>query len=145
MERLQIETGIKKYEIEDENGDLLGVIRIDPKDLNMLVRCEEVEKNVLALIESVDKIVETEELETAEKKVIEIDEKIKEQLNYLFDYDVSSVIFGNRHCLNTNHGIPFIQRFMDMIIPVVENVVKKENKESRERISKYTKQYGKQS
>lgn len=142
MERLQIETGIKKYEIVDENGDVLGVIRIDPKDFNMYERVEIAGKNIEELMNAAIKIADGDGADLIkETRIVELDEKIKEQLNYLFDYDVSSVIFGNKNCLNLNHSVPFIQRFLDMIIPVVKNVVEEEQKESSERVKKYTSQY----
>lgn len=142
MERLQIETGIKKYEIVDENGDVLGVIRIDPKDFNMYERVEIAEKNIEELMNAAIKIADGDGADLIkETRIVELDEKIKEQLNYLFDYDVSGIIFGNKNCLNLNHGVTFIQRFLDMIIPVIRNVVETESKESAERVGKYTNAY----
>lgn len=143
MEKLKIDSGLKSYEIEDENGRKLGVITIDPKDMNLLARCQTAEKKITELIEKASHIADSEDIEQKEviEKITEIDTEIKKELDYAFDSEVSFVVFGNRHCMNTNRGKTFVERFLDMMLPVIEKETKQERDASNARIKKYTEQY----
>lgn len=142
MEKIKISTNRKEYQICDENDNELGVIKVDVTDFNFFTRTKETE----AVIEKT--LRELEELAAKgisnEDKLIEftkLDEKIKKQLNYMFDYDVSSVVFGNQHCLSLGNGEFFLERFMSAIVPVIKNDIAKEQMKSKQKISKYTKGY----
>lgn len=142
MASIKISTGLKTYDIEDENGNVRGQISFNPSDINLYPRAqrllthfEEYTKEIDALGENVDD----------EAKIItEYDTKLKHELNELFDDEnLSSVVFGNQHCLNTLNGVTFFERFFNAFLPVMERDINAEIKKSQKRISKYTEQVSK--
>lgn len=144
MEKILVNSGKKRYQIVDEYDNELGVIVIDPKDVNLVKRAMTAKDNILAYI---DKAAALSDDAGKEKDVIkeisEIDEMIKKELNTMFGYDISSVVFKETNCLSTLNGVTFIERFLEAISPVLEKEFDKEMKASESRVSKYTARYHK--
>lgn len=145
MARLQINTGTKSYEIEDENGKLLGTITIYPSDFNLGKRVKDAESNILALVETAEQIAndESKSSEDLANDIYELDCKIKGQIDYMFNSNVSETVFNGLNCLNLNNGKYFIERFIEMIVPVITMELESSAKASNNRINKYTSQASK--
>lgn len=142
MQNLVFDEGYKEFTI---NGDENRVIKFNPSDIGMLKRIDEAKNKILEAM-NVDKDIEldnegkpVENLENASKIVRHIDDTIKEQINYIFNYDVSDIVFGNQSPMANIKGIPLYARFMESIKPVIETAMKEENEKSRKRVAKYTK------
>ena len=86
MAVLNINLGLKSYEICDTDGNTVGVIRFNPSDPGMVSRWKEVQEFINGFDEK--------EYNTPEK-IGEADRAIKEKFNYAFGTDVSSVLFQN--------------------------------------------------
>ena len=145
MAKLQINTGAKSYEIEDENGKLLGVITIYPNDFNLGKRAKDAEKNILTLLEKAELIAndESRSNEDIANDIYDLDCKIKEQLDYMFNSNVSETVFKGLNCLNLNKGKYFAERFLEMIVPVITKELEASAKASSNRIDKYSSQASK--
>lgn len=142
MEKIKISTNRKEYQICDENDNELGVIKVDVTDFNFFARTKETEAVVEKTLRELEELAAKEiSNEDNLMEFTKLDEKIKKQLNYMFDYDVSSVVFGNQHCLSLGNGELFLERFMTAIVPVIKNDIAKEQRKSKQKISKYTKGY----
>lgn len=142
MQNLVFDEGYKEFTI---NGDENRVIRFNPSDVAMLKRLNEAKDKILEAM-NVKKDIELDEegkpiesLENASKIVGHIDDTIKEQINYIFNYEVADVVFGNQSPMANINGLPLYVRFMDSIKPVIEKAMKEENEKSRKRVEKYTK------
>ncbi len=143
MERIQIKSTKKQYLIVDQYGNELGVIVIDPSDTNMAKRAEAAKDNILAYINEASQIADDKNEESIIDRIAENDKKIKEEINTIFNYDVSSVIFGDTHCLSTSNGVTFVENFLDAVTPVIEQEFEKEFQAASSRISRYTERYHK--
>ncbi len=143
MERIQIKNTKKQYLIVDQYGNELGVIVIDPSDTNMAKRAETAKDNILAYINEASQIADDKNEESIIDRIAENDKKIKEEINTIFNYDVSSVIFGDTHCLSTSNGVTFVENFLDAVTPVIEQEFEKEFQAASSRISRYTERYHK--
>lgn len=141
MEQIKINSSIKKYQIVDENGDELGVVQVNTTDVNFCDRVKNAEKVVNSAIASVQNIgdMNPEERITT---LVKADKQIKEQLDYMFDYKVSDIVFGNRNCLSLSGGEMPIVQFMDGILPYIKQSIIEERRRSEEKIGKYTRGYG---
>lgn len=142
MTKIKLSTGLKTYEIEDENGNLRGTISFNPSDFGLVTRAKELVENVNNILNS---LADVEDGEVSEDFVIEemkrIDADIKAQINMLFDDEnTSNVVFGNQLVFNTLNGVTFVERFLDVFIPIIEKEVKAEMKKSANKIEKYTSQ-----
>ncbi|CRZ34926.1 hypothetical protein DFR55_10982 [Herbinix hemicellulosilytica] len=139
MEKLRIQTGVKTYEIEDENGNVLGTINIYPRDFNIGKRAKEAQKKIEEYINEAE-ILAVENEEDAIDKITEIDNKIKEQLDYIFNSKVSETVFKGLHCLDVvaSTGKYFIESFLDTILPVLSKELDAAVKASEKNIEQYT-------
>lgn len=138
MASIKIATGIKKYDIEDENGDVRGQISINPSDTNIYPRALLLIERVQGYAKQLDSVETDDE---AIKAIEDIDKKIKEEINILFDdAHCSEVLFGNQNCFNTLNGVTFVERVLSSIIPIIQKDTEAERKKSEKRIDKYVNQ-----
>ena len=142
MKPLVIKMGYVDIPLQDEKGNSLGVISFNPKDINLL---ERINSGFTKIEEKIKSIEFIEDLTTEENMKIykECDDFVKSELNVIFDYDVSSVLFGNNSSFSSHNGSYWILQFMQGITPIIQTEVKKEFKASENRVSKYTKDYEK--
>lgn len=142
MEKIQIRSNVKEYQITDENDNELGVIRIDTTDFGFYNRTEEAGKRINEILKRFEAMCKTDmTTEQRFEKLAEFDKEVKAELNKMFDYDVSSVVFGNKNCLSFGNGELFIKRFLGAVIPIIKKDVEKEQKITKQKMAKYTKRY----
>jgi len=141
MAKLTLQTGVKNYEIYDENDKLLGTISIYPNDFNFGARAIDVIPRITGYINSAEEIAQ-DNTEIAIERITDIDNKIKTEIDYLFNSSVSETVFKGLHCLDVVSGGSkfFIESFLDMIMPVIEKEMGKAAKASQQRVDAYTKQ-----
>lgn len=143
MQNLIIDDGYKEYKI---NGDENRVIRFNPSDFSIIERIntayEEINKatDIDTDIELKPDGKPVSELEKVAEIVSGINTTIKKQIDYIFNSPVSDAVFGNQSPLSMVKGMPLYERFLDAVIPVIQQEVKKEQEASQKRIEKYTKQ-----
>lgn len=82
---IKINTGAVTYQIQDADGEVLGKVKFTPTDTGLLSRVDEIEKFF-------------NELEVADnptnEQIIELDETIKAQFDYVLGRPVSADLFG---------------------------------------------------
>ena len=135
MASIKVSTGLKVYDIEDENGNVRGQISFNPSDLGFYDRATQFYDDMQTMIES----IENDDSIVGMEKVSAADKAMKEKLNQLFDDENSSkVVFGNQNCFNTLNGVSFVERFLNAFMPIIKKEFEKEKKNSQKRIEKYT-------
>ena len=139
MEKIKVQSGKKVYQIVDERDRELGVIEIDPADIGIVKRAEDAKRRIMAQLEAA-KAIDPKAKDFGDK-ITRIDEEIKAALNDMFAYDISSVVFGQAHTLSTHKGVTFVERFLDAVVPVIENNFDTESAAMSKRMSQYTNQY----
>lgn len=130
---IKLETGIKKYDIENEHGDIIGQISFNANDINLLTRLYNFGDEISALAEEftdaeVDDIVEKTEA---------ADTKIKAHIDEVFGAGTAQAIFGNQSVFSELAGVSFIERFTEAIIPVIMNDINENIIAKAEKINKY--------
>jgi hypothetical protein len=65
---------------------------------------------------------------------------IYEQINYIFNADVSTTVFGNQSPISSVKGKFLFEGFIEAAGSIIEDAIKKEQVASQKRIEKYTKQ-----
>ena len=135
MASIKVLTGLKVYDIEDENGNVRGQISFNPSDLGFYDRATQFYDDMQTMIES----IENDDSIVGMEKVSAADKAMKEKLNQLFDDEnASKVVFGNQNCFNTLNGVSFVERFLNAFMPIIKKEFEKEKKNSQKRIEKYT-------
>ena len=136
MASIKVSTGLKVYDIEDENGNVRGQISFNPSDLGFYDRATQFYDDMQTMIDSIENDYSIVGME----KVSAADKMMKEKLNQLFDDEnASKVVFGNQNCFNTLNGVSFVERFLNAFMPIIKKEFEKEQKNSQKRIEKYTK------
>ena len=136
MASIKVSTGLKVYDIEDENGNVRGQISFNPSDLGFYDRATQFYDEMQTMIDS----IENDDSIVGMEKVSAADKMMKEKLNQLFDDEnASKVVFGNQNCFNTLNGVSFVERFLNAFMPIIKKEFEKEQKNSQKRIEKYTK------
>ena len=140
---INFDEGYKEYEI---NGDSERVIRVDTADYGLIERFKKAEKHINDELKKYENIkikadgsADTDD-ETAAQMIADLGEFIKNEINYIFNADVSEIVFGNASPLSTRKGVPLYERFVNAVLPVIEADLKAEAKASEKRVSQYTKQ-----
>ena len=135
---LNLNDGKEKIYINKEKYGEDRVIWINLSDINILSRVDDAYKNINKYMK---KLEETQIKDTDQtiKALKNADKYIRDQVNYIFDYDVSDAVFGKTFATADVGGRPYIQAFLDAIAPIIENKLKK----YASNISKYTDKYTK--
>ena len=136
MASIKVSTGLKVYDIEDENGNVRGQISFNPSDLGFYDRATQFYDDMQTMVDS----IENDDSIVGMEKVSAADKMMKEKLNQLFDDEnASKVVFGNQNCFNTLNGVSFVERFLNAFMPIIKKEFEKEQKSSQKRIEQYTK------
>ena len=136
MASIKVSTGLKVYDIEDENGNVRGQISFNPSDLGFYDRATQFYDDMQTMIDS----IENDDSIVGMEKVSAADKMMKEKLNQLFDDEnASKVVFGNQNCFNKLNGVSFVERFLNAFMPIIKKEFEKEQKNSQKRVEKYTK------
>ena len=140
MASIKIETGLKTYDIEDENGNIRGQITLNPKDMGFFNRAQKMRDKILHYMDSID----WNNNDKTDDEILIIfdttDKIIKKEIDDLFGQGTSDIIFGTQSSLSTINGISFVERFLTTFMPIIESEFKEELKNSSNRIDKYVSQ-----
>lgn len=143
MQNFNLDEGYKEFTI---NNDPSRIIRFNPADYGIIERINEAYKE----IERMSKIKEDielradgtpiEEFSKLAAVVTEVSDTIKKQINYIFNADVSDMVFGKQSPLSLIKGMPLYERFLEAVLPEIKKEIEAERKASEKRIEKYTNQ-----
>lgn len=133
----QFNTGLIKFTFTDENGDVFSSFRMNPTDVNLLTRFEEISEYFKNRKEEVPENASGAELKA-------LNDEIEEKINYLLGYDASKDIFGVLTATTVNpDGEIFAWMVLDFITEKLAPEIEKRTKKMQENISKYTAKYQK--
>lgn len=126
-----LDFNIKKTKYRLGNSD--RYIEIDDGDVNLPVRIQDAMNNIQSYMDELKKKYGTTDLEHINKvstgdteKDIEVlkeaDLYVKNQINYAFDYDVSSVVFGaaSSFSVTKNGDQYYFENFLNSLLPMIE-------------------------
>ena len=143
---MKLSTGKVAFPIEFDNGDK-AVIYFNPNDPDLMVRMKNLETKVSEKIKDIQDVELTNEGTPANLSQIDLFEKmqnvLKEELDYAFGGDVSSVVF--KHCspFAVVGGEYFVVQFIEAITPEIEKHIKKANADVEKRMAKHLAKYNK--
>ena len=132
-----VSSSLLKFTFSDEDGEVLASFRMNPADVKLAQRCQEVS----AYFENLEnKTPDTATLEDAVKFNAEIEEKIC----YLLGYDAKRSLFGLLSATSVmSDGDMFVVHVMDQIIKAVGPEIKKRQQAMAKAVSKHTDKYRK--
>lgn len=142
MQKLKINDGSSRVAIENEHGTELGVIEFFPSDVNLPKRLDVGWKHIKEYLDNVQPELEKagNDIDSISDIMSETDAKIKEQMDYIFDTNISG-IFGNTNFVTPTRSGFLIENIMNGLIPFIEREIKEAFKNTEQHIGKYTQRY----
>lgn len=130
-------TGLINFTFTDENGDVFSHFLMNPTDVNLLARMEEVSEYFEKKKEETSSAVSGKELQ-------KFNDEIEEKINYLLGYEASKDIFGVLSATTINpEGEIFAWAVLDLIGEKLAPELEKRAEKMQKNISKYTAKYQK--
>ena len=128
---LKIDRGLKSYEVKDIDGTLLGTLYVNPADIGIVARLEEARRAIQQLADGLA-------ADAGVDQIIEADKLIREQINYIFGSDASSVFFKGVSALALlPDGTMVFEKALQAAVPIIEDAVGKAVKASQKRVQKH--------
>ncbi len=135
MPKIVIDTGSVVFDIEDAKGRILGQLEFIPTDSDIIRRYKEVVEKFNSM-----KIGEN----PTEDDILSFSDTVKEQVNYLLNYDVSASIFSICGPLTVvTSGDFFFENVMDAVATAIESVMKQRVEKKMEKVRRATAKYHK--
>lgn len=133
----QFNTGLIKFTFTEENGDVFSSFRMNPTDVNLISRAEEVSAYFENRKNDMPETAVGSELKA-------FNDEIEEKINYLLGYDAGKDIFGVITATTVNpDGEIFAWVVLDFIVEKLKPEMERRAKKMQENVSKYTAKYQK--
>lgn len=142
MIEVKAKTNAEMLRILDENDCELGILTFYPTNLNLPSRIESGTKAIEAILEAAKK--QTQNMTEIEflAEVPTIDAKLKAQLNYIFDTDISKVFGGTNLLTPTADGF-LVEGILNAILPAVKECIQRAAERMESKKDKYLGAYKK--
>lgn len=128
-------TGRIKFTFTDEDGEVFSSFKMNPTDVNVIARAEEVSAYFEKRKSEVDEIASGKDLAKYNKE-------IEDEINYILGYDASKEIFGEITATTISpDGEIFGVVLMDFILEKLRPEIDDRKKMMSESVSKYTEKY----
>ena len=138
MGKIIVDRGLEEYTIEDKKGNILGKFEMNPSDMEMAKRYEEVAEAVSHIMDSVDESKNIVDILT------EAEDKLSEQIDYLFNAKVAQNFFSITSPFTVlASGEFFIENVLNAIGGLIEAETGKRFKKIQSKVAKYTLKYNK--
>lgn len=137
IEDIVVDDCAKRYRIVNKFGKELGIITINPADMNITKRYEQVVQVFNGLADDIGDAEGTPSLDEAE-------EKLCNQIDYLLADAVSETLFKVTSPFSmTKSGEFFAENVLNAIAAVIEKEIGIRVRKAKSRIDRYTKKYSK--
>lgn len=145
MQSINFDDGLKSFMINDNPNK---VIRFNPADPNLIKRLKQAESNILKKKSEVECEIDispdgtaADKTDEAVKYLDEFESLIREQFNFVFNADVYDMVFNGQSPLCMVKSGFLFEAVLNAITPLIQDEVNKYNKESEQRVAKYTARY----
>jgi len=149
MKPIVINTGHVNIPIKNHLGEDLGTISINPNDFNIIHRSSDGFDQISKLEKEITELFDPEHVDISDKlvkaKIKEIDDRIKQIVDFIFDSNVSKTVFKNTSCItmiNTGKEVkPFVLVLLDALMPTIKEIVNKNSVIDRDKVNKVKGKY----
>lgn len=143
--QISIFDGRKQYEVVNKQGEVLGILLINPSDVGIVERYEKVSQMMEDSVEKLREIGVTgngnaEEMKFADA-LKEASDEIKKNVDYLFDGNVSDTFFARTNPFSPIGDKFYIENVMEVVAKVIEIEFDTVVKKAKKRAAKYTNRY----
>ena len=134
----KIDDGILVFTFTNNKGEVFSSFKLNPTDINVAARAEELEECFEQFKASVQKV-------TSGKEMAELNKQIEDKINYLLGYEASKDLFKEPITATTvfGNGQVFAYIVLDKINEALTPEIEKRKKKMQEVVNKYTEKYTK--
>lgn len=138
--QLQIDTGLKTYDILDTDGNVTGTVRFNPADPGIAARWKSAEPEIQQLAQAAQQSDQDEDATVA--LLMEADQKIKSLFDYAFGAKVSQAFFGGQSAFGIcDDGALVLEHVINALAPVLESSMKSGMEAVQQRAKSHTAPY----
>jgi len=132
-----VSSSLMKFTFSDEDGEVVASFRMNPADIKLVQRCQEVS----TFFENLrDKTPDNATLEEA----AQFNDEMETKICYLLGYDAKQSLFGLLSATSImGDGNLFVVHVMDQILKAVGPEIKKRQQAMAKAVSKHTAKYQK--
>ena len=134
---IKINDGKKTYNIQNQDGEIVGAVTFDPTDTNILKRIDPFFEELDVMFDDLKK-VDRDGFETV---LTEKENAIKEKINAFFNADVVSPFEKIRGLFSPDGGKYFIENVLISLVGIVNEEYAKETKAAESRMAEYLEEY----
>lgn len=134
----KIDDGILTFTFTNQNDEIFASFRLNPMDINIPARAEEVAEFFEHLNETIQKI-------SSNKEAAELNKTIEDKINYLLGYEASKDLFKEPITATTffANGQMFAVIVLDKVVDAIKPEIEKRKKKMQAAVDKYTEKYTK--
>lgn len=134
----KIDDGILTFTFTNNQDEIFASFRLNPTDVNVAARAEEVSEFFENLEDSVKDVKST-------KEAAKLNELIQDKINYLLGYGASKDLFKEPITATTvfGNGQMFANIVLDKVADAIAPEIEKRRKKMQAAVDKYTEKYAK--
>lgn len=134
----KIDDGILTFTFTNNQDEIFASFRLNPTDVNVAARAEEVSEFFENLEDSVKDVKST-------KEAAKLNELIQDKINYLLGYEASKDLFKEPITATTvfGNGQMFANIVLDKVADAIAPEIEKRKKKMQAAVNKYTEKYTK--
>lgn len=134
----KIDDGILTFTFTNNQDEIFASFRLNPTDVNVAARAEEVSEFFENLEDSVKDVKST-------KEAAKLNELIQDKINYLLGYEASKDLFKEPITATTvfENGQMFANIVLDKVADAIAPEIEKRKKKMQAAVNKYTEKYTK--
>ena len=130
-----IESSLLKFTFSDDEGEVIASFRMNPADVKLAQRCQEVSSFFEELKE---KTPENATLDDA----VKLNNEVEDKICYLLGYDAKQSLFGQISATSVlGDGNMFVILVMEKIVEAVAPEIKRRKQAMSSAVEKYTAKY----
>lgn len=131
----QFDSGLRKFTFTDSDGDVIASFKLNPTDIKLAARCEEMADYFSKLSENAPEFSTVAE-------VAKYNNDIEDKICYMLGYDAKETLFGFLSATTIlPDGSIFANKIMERIVETIEPEVKKRSQKMQQSVAKYTAKY----
>ena len=132
------------------NGDNDKILELDTQDVNIIPRLNKGYKELMGLVDKISEVSAAADEDATDKalekmsaKIEELDSKMKNWVDYIFDSNVSEVCIGNGSMYDPSDGKFKFEHIIESLGKLYAETFNEEFEKMRKRVSKHTNKYTK--
>ena len=134
---LTVDDGSKRFEIKNNQGEIIGEFSITPSDLGIYERYAQMQQEIDEIVKPIEDMKEDMTLEAFTAATAEIKERLYAAINKMFGTDQADKLFGKLHPFSPVGGRFYFDRVLEVVGAQINATFEQETKLFAQHVNKY--------